>query len=1016
MNFDDPKITAYALGELDSAEDRAAVESLLREHPELSAELEETRAVAQFLRRELKAEDGEVLTAAQRKEVLAAAHLGNSTEAETVAASPRAENIVTEFPWWRRHWVPSAVAATVILSTSIASLWNMQRPRFVQISATKPLGADEKPPMLATAPSENAVTPAPTAKSDTGSPVPSQKPSADLPTVKRYFSEAQDFKDTGRYDLAYKRAEQILNIDPNNIVARKLQEEVNQKREEYAAQGYNHTRSYTTWQVDKAWDRPVRKFATRDAGATSAPAAPSALASNSGEVRLDAVPAPKLSEREKLELSEVTAGRATNPPVPGKPAVVSSTSLGVNLAQNSPVLYDARPAARAAAPVNDALGRSLPYYRGRGIEEPSPRLPELEQVIELQRAPEVTQGQAVGHLYKSVDELQFRQISPEQARGYRFQTEPSNTESYDNVTDNAFLTVRDNPLSTFSIDVDTASYSNVRRFLTNNQRPPKGSVRIEELVNYFPYTYPQPQGEDPFSCTMEVAACPWTPQHRLVRVALKGREIAKEKLPPTNLVFLFDVSGSMQPANKLPLVKECMQQLVAGLREQDTVGIVVYAGSSGTVLEPTSDKAAIRSALDRLEAGGSTNGASGIQGAYDLAQRAFKKEGNNRVILCTDGDFNVGVTNQSDLVDLIQRRAKGGVFLSVLGFGMGNTKDSTMEKLADKGNGNYAYIDSLKEGRKVLVEQMAGTLFTIAKDVKIQVEFNPAKVGAYRLIGYENRLLAKEDFNDDTKDAGEIGAGHSVTALYEVVPAGTPLPATSTVDPLKYQQPPAQPEPAQKSEIENQKSRIASDLLTLKLRFKQPDGDKSVLREFPLTDSGASWEKSSTDFRWAAAVASFGMLLRDSPHRGNATWESVTELANEGKGTDAGGYRTEFIQLIDRAKQLVPVTPLASLTKGSKDDTAAQGKAASLVIPEFDLNDTPLLDAIDALVKKSRELDPEKKGVSIVFSGGNNAAQLKANLRMRNTTVLETAKAIASTVGLTLQEQGEILILKAGQQ
>lgn len=988
MNFDDPKITAYALGELESAEDRAAIEALLREHPELSAELEETRAVAQILRRELKAEDGEVLTTAQRKEVLAAANLGNSAESEAVSASPCAETIVTEFPWWRRHWVPSAVAATVILTTSIASLWNMQRPRFIQISATKPLETNEKPQMQATPPSENAVSPAPAAKSATHSPVPSQMPSADLQTVKRYFSEAQNFKDTGRYDLAYKRAEQILNIDPNNIGARKLQEEVNQKREEYGVEGYNHTRSYMTWQVDKAWDRPVRKFSTDDGGATSAPAAPSALASNSGDtIRLDAVPAPKRSEREKREVSEIKAGRATNSPVPGKPAVVSSTSLGVNLAQNS-VLYDAAPAARGAAPGNDAMGRSLPYYRGRGIEEPSPHLPELEQLVELQRVPEVTQ---------------------EQARGYRLQTESSNTESYDNVTDNAFLTVRDNPLSTFSIDVDTASYSNVRRFLTNNQRPPKGSVRIEELVNYFPYTYPQPQGEDPFSCTMEVAACPWTPQHRLVRVALKGREIAKDKLPPSNLVFLLDVSGSMEPANKLPLVKECMQQLVDGLREQDTVGIVVYAGSSGTVLEPTSDKAAIRSALDRLQAGGSTNGASGIQGAYDLAQRAFKKEGNNRVILCTDGDFNVGVTNQSDLVDLIQRRAKGGVFLSVLGFGMGNTKDSTMEKLADKGNGNYAYIDSLKEGRKVLVEQMAGTLFTIAKDVKIQVEFNPARVSAYRLIGYENRLLAKEDFNDDTKDAGEIGAGHSVTALYEVVPAGTPLPTTSTVDPLKYQQTATQPEPAQKSKIE-------TDLLTLKLRFKQPDGDKSVLREFPLTDSGATWEKSSTDFHWAAAVASFGMLLRDSPHRGNATWESVTELANAGKGADAGGYRTEFIQLIDRAKQLVPVTPLASLTKGSKEDTAAQGKAASLVIPEFDLSDTPLLDAIDALVKKSRELDPEKKGVSIVFSGGNNAAQLKVNLRMRNTTVLETAKAIASTGGLTLQQQGEILILKAGQQ
>jgi Ca-activated chloride channel family protein len=477
-----------------------------------------------------------------------------------------------------------------------------------------------------------------------------------------------------------------------------------------------------------------------------------------------------------------------------------------------------------------------------------------------------------------------------------------NTEAYDAIQDNPFLTVKDNPLSTFSIDVDTASYSNVRRFITSGSRPPKGAVRIEEMVNYFTYDYPQPQGVDPFSCTLEVATCPWEPKHRLVRVGLKGRDIPKDQRPASNLVFLVDVSGSMKPQNKLPLVKESLQQMIGELGPKDTVAMAVYAGSSGVVLEPTSDHQAIRAALARLESGGSTNGASGIQLAYDLAKRSFIKEGNNRVILATDGDFNVGVTNRSELVDLIEKRAKEGVFLTVLGFGFGNLKDATLEQLADKGNGNYAYIDSLREGRKVLVEEMAGTLYTIAKDVKIQVEFNPAQVSAYRLIGYENRMLRKEDFNDDKKDAGEIGAGHTVTALYQVVPAGVAV-ETPGIDPLKYQS---------RAEVDRAVStpRVppaqegSKEMLTLKLRSKQPDSDTSTLREFPLTDGGLTWERSSRDFRFAAAVASFGMLLRDSPHKGSSTWDSVNELAVEGKGEDRAGYRQEFIGLVEKAKSL----------------------------------------------------------------------------------------------------------------
>ena len=480
------------------------------------------------------------------------------------------------------------------------------------------------------------------------------------------------------------------------------------------------------------------------------------------------------------------------------------------------------------------------------------------------------------------------------------QTGPGNTESYDSITDNAFLAVRENPLSTFSADVDTASYAIVRRFLNERKLPPKGAVRIEELLNYFTYQYPQPQGDGPFSATMEVAACPWAPAHRLVRIGLKGREIAKDKRPASNLVFLIDVSGSMQPANKLPLLKQSLGLLIDQLGEEDSVAMVVYAGSSGCVLQPTHDKAEMRLALDRLEAGGSTNGASGIELAYELARKNFIKGGTNRVILATDGDWNVGVTNQRDLLEMIANKAKGGVFLTVLGFGMGNLKDAMLVKLADKGNGNYAYLDTLLEAKKVLVEQFSGTLVTIAKDVKIQVEFNPAHVAAYRLIGYEKRLLAKEDFNDDKKDAGEIGAGHTVTALYEAVPAGGDVPPPGKVDALKYQTP-----APEKSEIRNQKSEISPEMLTLKLRYKAPDGDTGKLLEFPLTDSGAAWEKSSRDFRFAAAVAGYGMLLRDSPHKGSATWDSIRELAVEGKGGDAAGYRAEFISLLEKARGLM---------------------------------------------------------------------------------------------------------------
>jgi Ca-activated chloride channel family protein len=464
-------------------------------------------------------------------------------------------------------------------------------------------------------------------------------------------------------------------------------------------------------------------------------------------------------------------------------------------------------------------------------------------------------------------------------------------ETYNPISHNDFALVTDEPLSTFSTDVDTASYANVRRFLEHHTLPPASAVRIEELINYFDYGYAPPRGDAPFATHVEIASCPWNSGHRLARIGIKGKVVAEDALPPSNLVFLLDVSGSMSAQNKLPLVQQAIRLLVHELDERDRVAIVVYAGSSGLVLPSTSGDApqTILRALDRLQAGGSTAGAAGIELAYQTAVANFIPGGSNRVILATDGDFNVGTSDQHALLELIEDRAKSGVFLTVLGFGMGNLADGTLEQLADHGNGNYAYIDDLDEARKVLVTERGGTTMTIAKDVKIQVEFNPLEVHAYRLIGYENRALAARDFDDDSKDAGEIGAGHTVTALYEIVPAGADL-AVPGAPVLKYQQPTGTTAAAGSGE-----------LMTVKLRYKRPDEDRSQLISFPVTDGGTAWESASVDFRHAAAVAAFGMLLRDSPYAGEASWNMVENLAALGAARDPHGYRAAFRTLVARA-------------------------------------------------------------------------------------------------------------------
>ncbi len=472
-----------------------------------------------------------------------------------------------------------------------------------------------------------------------------------------------------------------------------------------------------------------------------------------------------------------------------------------------------------------------------------------------------------------------------------------NREQYDRIQDNPFLAVHGNPRSTFSVDVDRASYGNVRRFLTQGQLPPADAVRIEELVNYFPYRLAEPRGDAPVAITTEVIAAPWQPRHQLVRVALQARRIDTEKLPPSNLVFLIDVSGSMMSPDKLPLVKQSLRLLVEQLREQDRVALVVYAGAAGLVLKstPGSEKATIMEAIDRLEAGGSTAGGAGLELAYRTAREHFERGGNNRVILATDGDFNVGTSSDAAMERLVESKRAEGTYLTVLGFGTGNYQDAKMEKMAKVGNGNYAYVDDLAEARKVLVHEMGATLVTVANDVKLQIEFNPARVAGYRLIGYEDRLLRDEDFADDKKDAGDMGAGHSVTALYEIVPVG--VRGTVTLresEPLRYT---AAPGDARGS------AAGADELLHVSLRYKRP-GESNSRLVTSVVRSGDMRERGSDDLRFASAVASFGMLLRNSEYKGTATGPSVLALARGAKGEDEGGYRAEFMGLVERWQEI----------------------------------------------------------------------------------------------------------------
>ncbi|MFK8058292.1 MAG: von Willebrand factor type A domain-containing protein [Saprospiraceae bacterium] len=486
---------------------------------------------------------------------------------------------------------------------------------------------------------------------------------------------------------------------------------------------------------------------------------------------------------------------------------------------------------------------------------------------------------------------------------YREPTPKHSGEDYRSFTENLFQLPQNEPLSTFGADVDVAAYANVRRFLNQGQMAPSDAVRTEELINYFSYDYPQPEGKDPVSITTELGDCPWNENHQLLHIGLQAKELDVDNLPPSNLVFLIDVSGSMNSQDKLPLLKEAYRLLVPQLRAEDKVSIVTYAGNAGLVLEPTSgdQKEVILAAIDKLSSGGSTAGAAGILLAYQLAEKHFNKGGNNRIILATDGDFNVGTTANKSLEKLVAEKRKTGVFLSVIGFGKGNYQDARMQTLAEKGNGNAAYIDNMLEARKVLVEEFGGTMFTVAKDVKLQVEFNPAQVAAYRLVGYESRLLAAEDFNDDKKDAGDMGSGHTVTALYEIIPAGGKSDFLPNVDGLKYQKPKG-----------TDGIKYTKELATVRMKYKHPQDEKSQEKVEVTVDASSTASRSTNSgrtntseaFQWSASVAGWSLLLKQSDFAASFDYTTLIPMAEKARGTDVKGYRAEAIRLMETSRNL----------------------------------------------------------------------------------------------------------------
>ncbi len=829
FNFqpDDPRLTAYALGELDLTE-RAQVEAMLAESAEARTALEGIRETIALLSRELTFEPALTLTTSQREFL----------EQAVVVPKP----IVSESPGKTARWVVIVRTATTVAAVAAVAVAVPLVSRSWRDGASQ---ATNEPTIAYAQPTSGANS---------------------SPAEKRLAQGAGNVRTLSEFVLTPEEAlkrESITGSEGRDESFEKQGQELTKKEQSSAISGL------ATAAVDAKASSESEELQESESGRGiswhavdgSSPLAKDDVAG--GKPDSEAMPglASRFGESKTTDQSELGVQAPWS-----DDGYTAFANQPLDLAKNNASYPSSETQWKRGETPSSASSDTGPG--GFGFRVGSQELKQLGESIELGK-----------------DKLTPFGLMNDAVSG---------TEVYEPIVENAFLTPMEQPLSTFSIDVDTASYANMRRFIQQGQLPPAGAVRIEELVNYFRYDYPEPVDGSPFSVNIDVATCPWNPQNKLARIGLKAKTIAEDKRPATNLVFLIDVSGSMAAENKLPLVKQALSVLVSKMGEDDQIAIVTYAGEAGLKLNSTSgsQRAVIQQAIDSLQSGGSTNGAAGINIAYDTAIQSFVKGGANRVILCTDGDFNVGVSDDNTLVEIIQEKAASGVFLSVFGFGMGNLKDAKLEKLADKGNGNYGYIDGLGEARKVFGQQLSGTLITVAKDVKLQLEFNSSTVGAYRLIGYENRVLAAQDFDDDTKDAGEIGAGHTVTALYEIVPKAAWL-TQAGLDPEKFD--------IVEKTGENGKSKAAADgrLFTVKLRHKLPDAETSERSvDYAAMNSDVPLSDSNVDFRFAAAVASFGMQIRDSKFRGSWTLQNVLSIADASLSTDRNGERTEFTDLV----------------------------------------------------------------------------------------------------------------------
>jgi autotransporter-associated beta strand protein len=910
----DPSLTAWALDQM-SAEERAAYEATLTQEPSLKANADELKDFCQFISTHVR-DQKSALTLEQRQKLLGTKRLPAEN---TSQATPSGTTKPKPKSWWKTPGFVLPLSAAAALMVLAAQLWNPTKTA---------------PQILVASPAADTFTEVATFKNEvqapTTLPIPISQPAVESKIQQLSSTDSWKPLLDDRSDLQTPAigGQKLDSLVRSGTLAKNEGTLDLGSGGTLLADTSKGTSSSNSLQAEiKSGAKSEHLAITPGTKGTITPIAPAALAkaksldapAYTGDSPIVGTGGIVKTAGGTLTLSgtstytggtNVIAGVRGSPPpttVDGKPletfrAGATLGGIGGGIIPDPKV----RPTVSMGTPLSPDPANLWASQSGaiRLKEEtstaaaasPLPPAAPSPTVATLAKRGDISRGE--------FDSVSRRQSPPERDgftpnKPHPAPSKAASRETYAPITENPLTSTAQQPLSTFSIDVDTAAYANVRRFLNSGTRPPADAVRIEELINYFPYDYEFPQrGEAPFTVAAVIAEAPWQPTHRLARIAIKARDVGMDRRQ-SNFVFLVDVSGSMDEPNKLPLVQQSLSLLTDQLTAEDRVAIVVYAGNSGLALSstPGDQKDAIRQAIRQMKSGGSTHGSAGIRQAYDEAQKNFIQEGINRVILCTDGDFNVGTTSPEELEKLITEKAKGGVFLSVLGYGTGNTQDRTMETLADKGNGNYAYIDSLSEARKVLVDQMRGTLITVAKDVKIQIEFNPTLVQSFRLIGYENRLLAKEDFNNDAKDAGEIGAGHTVTALYEIIPVGITAPdGRPLVDPLKYQDAfAAAPTDAAKS----------GEMMTVKLRYKKPDGDKSDLLDFPVRDENKSLKDSEPEFRFATAVASFGLLLRDSSYRGDLTWEQVRQLALGAKGQDTNGYRGEFIQLIDKARGIL---------------------------------------------------------------------------------------------------------------